>query len=257
MTWIPLPHRAPNSGCVHFGCPLNKEHSFGFRLPIIALIGTVLNLIGSPSEDSTTPAPVDSKVPPAERSITLEPHPPEYRDWSVQLGVSIISKRNIGEVLSGGFDRAEGDAGGQNYSITMNWVAHRFEIPCRSRVLKPQFEPYLTLTLVDQNNDSIFPDYNGGIGFRWVDFPWNKWVETTFFMGIGLSYSTEVYRIDRERHPDEDRSHLKFDWPIQFTFALPRWPEHQLVLFNDHQSGGHIFDEGGVNSFGIGYRFEF
>jgi hypothetical protein len=63
--------------------------------------------------------------------------------------------------------------------------------------------------------------------------------------------------VDRERHPGQDRSHLKFDWPIQVTFALPRWPQHQLVLFVDHQSGGHIFDEGGVNSYGIGYRFEF
>jgi hypothetical protein len=53
------------------------------------------------------------------------------------------------------------------------------------------------------------------------------------------------------------RSHLKFDWPIQFTFALPRWPQHQLVLLNDHQSGGHIFDEGGVNSVGLAYRYEF
>jgi hypothetical protein len=76
-------------------------------------------------------------------------------------------------------------------------------------------------------------------------------------MGIGLSYSSRVYAMDRERHPGEDRSHLKFDWPIQFTFALPKWPQHQLVIFNDHKSGGHIFDEGGVNSVGIGYRFAF
>jgi hypothetical protein len=29
------------------------------------------------------------------------------------------------------------------------------------------------------------------------------------------------------------------------------------VVFNDHISGGHVFDEGGVNSVGIGYRLEF
>jgi hypothetical protein len=224
---------------------------------LLTLIGSVFPLLGAPAEDSTAPGSAESERLPDERSFTLEPAPSDLRDWSVQFGISIISDGDIGQVLTGGFDRADGDAGGQNYSLTVNWIARRFEIPCHGRILRPQFEPYLTLTLVDQNHDSIFPDYNGGIGFRWVDFPWNKWLETTFFMGIGLSYSSEVYVVDRERHPDDDRSHLKFDWPIQFTFALPRWPQHQLVLFNDHQSGGHIFDEGGVNSCGIGYRLEF
>jgi hypothetical protein len=169
----------------------------------------------------------------------------------------MISANDIGEILTGGFERAEGDAGGQLYSLTANWMAHRFKIRCLGHTFKPQFEPYATLTLVDENGSSLFPDYNAGIGFRWVDFPWDRWIETTFFMGIGLSYSGKVYLADRERHPDEDRSHLKFDWPIQFTFALRRWPQHQFVVFNDHQSGGHIFDEGGVNAFGFVYRFEF
>lgn len=175
----------------------------------------------------------------------------------MQFGVAFISENNIHEILTGGYDRAKGDGGGQLYSLTVNWTAHRFEIPVGGRVLRPRFEPYLTLTLVDENSRPLFPDYNGGVGFRWVDFPWNRWLETSFFTGIGLSYSDHVYQIDRERHPGEERSHLKFDWPIQFTVALPRWPQHQLVLFNDHKSGGHVFDKGGVNSVGIGYRFEF
>jgi hypothetical protein len=50
---------------------------------------------------------------------------------------------------------------------------------------------------------------------------------------------------------------LKFNWPIQMTFALPEFPEHQLMIFIAHQSGGHIFDEGGVNSLGVGYRRDF
>lgn len=232
---------------------LSLARGFG----LIAVLGATLNAIGNPTDNSTPPAPDDSEAVSSDKSFSIEPAPAALRNWSIQVGVSFISNNDIGDVLTGGLDRAVGDAGGQNYSLTLNWTAHRFGIPFRNGTLKPQFEPYLTLTLVDENGSSLFPDYNGGVGFRWVDFPWNKWLKTTFYMGIGLSYSSQVYAIDRERHPDEDRSHLKFDWPIQFTFALPRWPEHQLVLFNDHQSGGHIFDKGGVNSVGIGYRFEF
>ena len=182
---------------------------------------------------------------------------PTDANWSLQIGAAFISQNNIGEILSGQIEPAEGETGGQIYSLTLCWIAHRFEIPFREGTLRPQFEPYFTLTFVDENGRSDFPDYNAGIGFRWVDFPWTDWVSTTFFTGLGLSYSTKVYAIDRQRHAGMDRSHLKFDWPLQFTFALPAWPQHQLVLFNDHQSGGHIFDEGGVNSIGVGYRLEF
>jgi hypothetical protein len=190
-----------------------------------------------------------------EAVLRLEEPADRTRDWGVQFGVAYISENNIGQIFAG--DRAEGAAGGQLYLLTLTKTVHRFKIPFREGYLKPELEPYVTLTIVDENERAPFPDYNGGIGFRWVDFPWNRYIETTLFVGIGLSYSAKIYTVDRLRHPGEERSHLKFDWPIQITFALPRWSQHKLVLFNDHQSGGHIFDEGGVNSLGVAYRFEF
>lgn len=73
-------------------------------------------------------------------------------------------------------------------------------------------------------------------------------------MGVGLSYSEKIYLMDRQRHPGENRSKLKFNWPIAITFASPQFPDHQAMLFILHQSGGHVFDKGGVNSVGFGYR---
>ena len=227
------------------------------RTAVAVVLGVALSVMGASVGDSTAVAVAETEWGLEQESFPLESRPAGLRDWSVQAGFAIISGNNIGEIFSGGLNQAQGDAGGSVYSLSVNWVAHRFEIPCRERVLRPQFEAYVTLAVVDENSGSMFPDYNGGVGFRWVDFPWDRWIETTVFVGIGLSYSTQVYAIDRERHEGEDRSHLKFDWPIQVTFAFPRWPQHQLVLFNDHHSGGHVFDEGGVNSFGIGYRLEF
>jgi hypothetical protein len=230
--------------------------SLTWRLCLISVVHATLNCNAAPVDSSNTNRFQEAEILSAGGSVIVE-RPAPARDWSVQFGVSFISDNHVHEILAGDFDRAKGDGGGQLYSFMVNWTAHRFEIPFREHILKPQFEPYLTLTLVDENSHSLFPDYKGGVGFRWVDFPWNRWVETSFFMGIGLSYSSRVYTIDRERHPGEERSHLKFDWPIQFTFALPKWPQHQIVIFNDHISGGHVFDEGGVNSVGIGYRLEF
>lgn len=181
----------------------------------------------------------------------------DSRDWSAQVGVAFMTENSVGEVFTGNLSPADGEAAGEVYTFTLNWVAHRFEVPWRGRVLKPRFEPYVKFMLVDEAGSSPWPGYTAGVGFRWVDFPWDRWVETSFFTGVGLSYLSQIYRIDRVRHPGEDRSHVKLDWPLQLTFALPRWPRHQLVIFNEHQSGGHIFDEGGVNSLGIGYRMEF
>jgi hypothetical protein len=232
-------------------------HFFVQWAAVAVVAGVALSVSAASVDDSTTVAAAGSEQGLKEDTFPLERRARESWDWSVQAGFAIISGNNIGEIFSGDFNRARGDAGGCVYSLSVNWVAHRFEIPLRERMLRPRFEPYATVAVVDEEGGALFPDFNGGVGIRWVDFPWDRWIETTVFIGIGLSYSTQVYAIDRERHDGEDRSHLKFDWPIQVTFAIPRWPRHQLVLFNDHHSGGHVFDEGGVNSVGIGYRFEF
>ena len=69
----------------------------------------------------------------------------------------------------------------------------------------------------------------------------------------------KIDKIDQiiDRHRGEDRSNLKFSWPIQLSFALPDHEDHQLTLFISHHSGGHIFDAGGFNNIGLGYRREF
>ena len=44
---------------------------------------------------------------------------------------------------------------------------------------------------------------------------------------------------------------------LPLTLALPQYPQHQLTMCTMHQSGGEMFDRGGVNNFGTGYRLGF
>jgi hypothetical protein len=222
---------------------------------LLTVFASTLSCLGGPADEVKAAVP-DKEVTQVDRPLSLESSD-LIRDLSVQVGVAVITGNRIGDIFSGEISAARGDGGGQVYSLMLQWTAHEFELHWFGLSLRPQFQPYATLALVDENGGSVFPDYNGGFGFRWVDFPWDKWLDTSLFVGIGLSYSSQVYAIDRERHPGKERSHLKFDWPIQLAFALPRWRQHQLVLYLDHQSGGHVFDEGGINSIGLGYRFEF
>ncbi len=72
--------------------------------------------------------------------------------------------------------------------------------------------------------------------------------------GQRCTCSGRVLAVQYARHPERERSHLEFYWPIQLTAALPRHPDHRVVFFLHHHSGGWTFHRGGVNSLGVGYR---
>lgn len=192
----------------------------------------------------------------ANAAITFHPHEADSgrANWAFEAGVAFITDNNIEDYMAGRVEFDSGPAGGQIYRLTAARRLGEFEWKLGDSVFRPQLEMPLSLEIVDENGrDPIF-DLNAGITVRWVDFPWNDWVSTEFSMGVGLSYSEKVLLMDIKRHPGDDRSKWKFDWPIQLAFAHPDHPEHQLLLFLVHQSGGRIFDHGGVNSLGIGYR---
>ena len=200
-------------------------------------------------------------LPATAASICFAPHCDSdegARGWGFEVGVAFITSSDIGELLfEGRSGRDSGPAGGEIYAFTLSRRLGEFRWDVGNRTYTPQLESSFTLEIVDENSRKPFFDFNATIGLRWVDFPWNDHVKTTFAMGLGLSYSEKVYLMDIAVHPGEDRSKLKFNWPIALTLALPGYEQHQVMIFIAHQSGGKIFDTGGVNSLGIGYRHEF
>lgn len=193
---------------------------------------------------------------PATGSVTFIPHQSggDKRDWAFELGVAFITTNCVDDFLAGDFNIGSGPAGGEIFVLTASRRLGHLEWNIGNCTFRPELELPFTLEIVDENSRSPFLDYNVSFNVRWVDFPWNDYVSTTFSMGLGLSYSDKVYLMDIQRHPNKDRSHLKFNWPIAITFASPSRPDLQTVIFLLHQSGGRTFDKGGVNSLGIGFR---
>ncbi len=177
--------------------------------------------------------------------------------WAFEYGVAFITSNTIDDLALGQINISDGDAGGQIHHFTASYLLAEPEWRLLGGVFRPQIEAPLTVAVVDENGRSPFLDYSASFQVRWRDFPWNHVVRTSVAMGLGISYSEKVYLMDIQRHPDRDRSHLKFNWPIQATLAHPAHPRHQLMLFVAHQSGGRIFDRGGVNSLGLGYRLDY
>lgn len=192
-------------------------------------------------------------------AILLEKNAPNILDgWSFEAGVAFITKNNIGEIFSGEITRDTGDAGGELYQLTATKHLASLQWEIFGETFTPQLELPLCLEIVDENSRDPFLDYNASLQLRWIDFPWNDTITTSFGVGLGLSYSSKIYLMDHQRHPGEDRSHLKFNLPIHLSFALPAYPDQELILYLAHQSGGfHIFDKGGVNSLGVGLRHRF
>lgn len=182
----------------------------------------------------------------------------EFRSkWAFEFGVGIIADTTPGDYLKLEYDGYDGKGRGLTYNFTVayriyeaNWNVGRYGF-------QPELETPVMLTLVDQNVGGIVPDINLGLQARWKDFPWNRFVYTTLAIGGGFSYSFDVWEADYSRHPGDDRSRLKFWLPVQFTFAAPWYPNHQFTAFIDHASGGQIFDRGGIDAWGFGYRFQF
>ncbi|KAB2641060.1 MAG: hypothetical protein DVB25_03060 [Verrucomicrobia bacterium] len=181
--------------------------------------------------------------------------PDPLRNWAFQSGVAFITDDTAGNVLLGRTSIAKGPAGGRVYLLS---AAYRLGEPTwqlANHTFKPLLELPLTLAVVDENARSPFLNYATSFQVRWRDLPWNAWLSTTMATGLGLAYSDQIFRMDHETHAGCYRSHVKFNWPIELTLALPQFPQHQLTAFIMHQSGGCIFDRGGINNFGFGYRY--
>lgn len=178
------------------------------------------------------------------------------RSWAYEFGIAMITSNTIENFVGvGGFvDRANGPAGGEIYTFTASRRLGQLVWNLDDNTFTPQIELPFTMEVVNENAGSTFLAFAGSFKVRWIDFPWNDYVKTSFAMGLGLNYSGQIYQIDEERHPGDGRSHLKFNWPIQATFALPSHPDDQLTIFIIHHSGGRLFDHGGMNALGIGYR---
>ena len=78
--------------------------------------------------------------------------------------------------------------------------------------------------------------------FRWTLFPWNDWVKTSVAISTGINYasSRDLIEVIRNTNGGRGANLLHFFSP-EVTFALPQYPDWDLVLRFHHRSGGRQF----------------
>ncbi len=101
-------------------------------------------------------------------------------------------------------------------------------------------------------------EFNGLIKARWMTFPWDRYLDTNFTIGDGISIATRVPRIESAGHDDTSAilNYLLFE----LEFPLHNHPNWSVVARLHHRSGVFgLFDgvRGASNAVGIGLRHTF
>ncbi|MEE8286091.1 MAG: hypothetical protein V3R72_05305 [Gammaproteobacteria bacterium] len=95
----------------------------------------------------------------------------------------------------------------------------------------------MNVTYQDDPAGTIFV-FSPYIMARWSNFPWSKTIRTTFGLGGGLSYATDVPSIEIDPNdPNGDYNRLLHYIAVEATFALPKYKDWQLVYRLHHRSG--------------------
>ena len=101
-------------------------------------------------------------------------------------------------------------------------------------------------------------EFNALLVFRWLAFPWDRYLDTSFAVGEGLSYATDDPEIEVEKHDRTSRllNYLMFELAV----VVPQQPQWTLFARVHHRSGVFgLFDgvSGGSNVVGAGVRYTF
>jgi hypothetical protein len=93
---------------------------------------------------------------------------------------------------------------------------------------------------------------------RWLNFPWNRYVDTTTAFGLGLSFASEKPYYE-ERNKGETEQLLAF-LLFEITVGVPKLPRWDLAARINHRSGAFgLFNgmHGAMNSVALGLKYRF
>jgi len=91
---------------------------------------------------------------------------------------------------------------------------------------------------------------------RWYPFPWDRYIDTSFGAGAGLSYYTEISKTELAKNDDAQK--LLLSLMLDLTFGLPRYPKWNLDFRLHHRSGAYsTIGESGSNYLCGGVRMNF
>lgn len=124
------------------------------------------------------------------------------------------------------------------------------------------FKEWINLELegqiVKHFGDQDHMEFNTLFVGRWLPFPWDSFINTSFAAGGGLSLATETPEIEKRNHSNTSRflAYLL----LELAFSLPDFHQWSLIARIHHRSGmGGLFNDvhGASNAWGLGIKYAF
>ena len=102
-------------------------------------------------------------------------------------------------------------------------------------------------------------ELNALANVRWNRFFWDRYVDTSAALGLGVSYATKMPGFEVKAHGASNR--LMAYILVEVDFSLPEYPQWALVSRIHHRSAawGTFEDdiESASNAFGLGLKYRF
>jgi hypothetical protein len=108
------------------------------------------------------------------------------------------------------------------------------------------------------SNEHVIYEVDPYFAFRWANWSWNCFINTSFAIGEGISYDSSIPSLEKRSNSNTKR--LLNYLMLEATFASPKAPRWQLVARIHHRSGAYgLYHAGntGSNAVGLGLRYLF
>lgn len=110
------------------------------------------------------------------------------------------------------------------------------------------------------SGDQDHVEANCAFTLRWLPFIWDKYVDTSFAFGNGLSYASKDPPLEERESDDKKTNQWQYYISVEMAFALPQKPQWELFLRIHHRSSVFGLIGGvssGSNFVGPGIRYYF
>jgi len=103
-------------------------------------------------------------------------------------------------------------------------------------------------------------EVNGAFTLRWIKFPWDRYIDTSFAVGNGVSYAFEKPELEELYSDNGETSNTLYYILAEWAFALPQESQWELFLRAHHRSSvfgliDGLFAASNFGGVGIRYRF--
>jgi hypothetical protein len=115
--------------------------------------------------------------------------------------------------------------------------------------------------IVKHINGSEHWEFNPLLTLRWLHFPWDQTLDTSFAWGNGLSYATEdpEFEVEESSHGNKT-SQVLYYFMVEWVFAFPDVPQWRVFSRIHHRSSVFGLIDGimaGSNYVTLGLRYAF